>query len=183
MEEGDIAAAIEQRRDSTSSLTDTAAIVSSFAAADTPSVDAINITLPVLRHYIPRPVLIALDAGQSIWSSQFFRVTTLFVRLSGLSYASVAYLAELQVCISLQSPPPPCMLAFLYVCNLSHLFCPSPYRVFNPPFTCFMHHIPAHHTSRPTRHLLLLWHTLPIYRRRQRLWHSRSFWPPALRAE
>ena len=111
MEEGDIAAAIEQRRDSTSSLTDTAAIVSSFAAADTPSVDAINITLPVLRHYIPRPVLIALDAGQSIWSSQFFRVTTLFVRLSGLSYASVAYLAELQVCISLQSPPPP-----LYAC-------------------------------------------------------------------
>ena len=69
----------------------------SFMNASTPSIDIINGILPVLRNYIPRPVLIALDAGHSIWSSQFYRVTTLFIRLSGLSYSNAAYLAELQV--------------------------------------------------------------------------------------
>jgi class 3 adenylate cyclase len=52
--------------------------------------------MPVLRNYIPRPVLIALDAGQSVWSAQFFRVTTLFVRLSGLTYDNIEYLSTLQ---------------------------------------------------------------------------------------
>ena len=28
--------------------------------------------MPVLRNYIPRPVLIALDAGQSVWSASSF---------------------------------------------------------------------------------------------------------------
>ena len=38
--------------------------------------DILSCALPVLRNYIPRPVLIALDAGQSVWSAQFFRVVS-----------------------------------------------------------------------------------------------------------
>jgi hypothetical protein len=51
----------------------------------------------ILRGYVPRPVLIAVEGGpQNQWVAELRVVNTLFIRVSGLKYESAASLDEVQ---------------------------------------------------------------------------------------
>lgn len=50
----------------------------------------------VLRHYVPRPVLSRLEAGQTEWLAELRRITCLFLRVDGIDYTAGDALERLQ---------------------------------------------------------------------------------------
>ena len=68
-----------------------------------PESPACAILLRALKCYIPGPVLLSISAKQSLWSAQFWLCSTLFIRLSGLTFESLEYVDHLQdVLLSVQ---------------------------------------------------------------------------------
>ena len=61
-----------------------------------PESPACAILLRALKCYIPGPVLLSIKAKQSVWSAQFWLCSTLFIRLTGLTYESLDYVNHLQ---------------------------------------------------------------------------------------